>query len=263
VPPSLVWATIRAAGSLTLAGVAPDGIVPTAVANLSRGVIRGLLLSRLRLALALVFMTVAGMSIVLAAASPADDPPRDPQQGAMSPRPGNAIDRKARPRADEKISNETKLVRGRVVDPAGEPVAGARVCMGTFPIEPLGSPEQVHQPRSTSGADGRFEFVITSGEMDRAGADFEDLPLVSAHLRGFGPGWTRYDPRAPSSDLTVRLRPDDVPIEGRVIDLEGRPVPGVAVSAFHLWDYPPELFEESAGPEARSIPSSGDAGGTG
>ncbi len=41
------------------------------------------------------------------------------------------------------------------------------------------------------------------------------------------------------------MRRDDVPIEGRIIDLEGRPVPGVDVRAFHLWGDPPDFLKRA------------------
>ncbi len=42
----------------------------------------------------------------------------------------------------------------------------------------------------------------------------------------------------------MRLRRDDVPIEGRVIGLEGRPVPDLAVTVAHIAEFPPKLLEK-------------------
>src|SRR6202034_3474572 len=54
---------------------------------------------------------------------------------------------------------------------------------------------------------------------------------ILATAAGFGPDWndayedTKVDPL----HLTIQLARDDVPIEGRIVDLEGRPVPGATI----------------------------------
>src|SRR5262249_18275667 len=50
-----------------------------------------------------------------------------------------------------------------------------------------------------------------------------------AVIAGYGPAWaTVYKPE-PLADCTLKLVKDDVPIDGRVVDLEGRPIRGVTV----------------------------------
>src|SRR5262249_32282005 len=44
-----------------------------------------------------------------------------------------------------------------------------------------------------------------------------------------GPDWVDLGPRRPDGEVTLRLVKDDVPITGRVLDLEGRPVAGAFV----------------------------------
>ncbi len=55
------------------------------------------------------------------------------------------------------------------------------------------------------------------------------FPWVIASAPGFGPGWASAirEPGA-SGDLTIRLVEEGLPIEGRVVNLEGRPVAGAA-----------------------------------
>ena len=56
---------------------------------------------------------------------------------------------------------------------------------------------------------------------------------------GFGPGSAEVANRSGVlRDVTVRLVRDDLPIEGRVIDLEGRPVAGAEVVTSTLFDPP-------------------------
>ena len=54
-------------------------------------------------------------------------------------------------------------------------------------------------------------------------------PIVAALARGFGPAWASFTTADDARELTLKLVRDDVPIVGRVLDLEGRPVPGVTV----------------------------------
>ena len=61
-------------------------------------------------------------------------------------------------------------------------------------------------------------------------------PWVEASATGFGPGRARapYKPGA-SDELTIHLVEDGPPIDGRIIDLEGRPVAGARVEVERLW----------------------------
>jgi hypothetical protein len=53
---------------------------------------------------------------------------------------------------------------------------------------------------------------------------------VNASAPGFGFAWGEPGIRADAlSDVTIRLARDDHPLEGRVVDLEGRPIPGVSI----------------------------------
>ena len=47
--------------------------------------------------------------------------------------------------------------------------------------------------------------------------------------------------------LSLRLRRDDVPIEGRVINLEGRPIPGLTIRVLWLNAVPAELIDKGQG----------------
>ena len=64
----------------------------------------------------------------------------------------------------------------------------------------------------------------------------EGTPRVVATASGFGLGWA--DPEDPK-ELTVQLVPD-VPIEGRIVDAEGRPIAGVKVKTHNAWASPKE-----------------------
>ena len=52
---------------------------------------------------------------------------------------------------------------------------------------------------------------------------------------GFGPAWTKTPARDVTEDHPIQLVRDDVPINGRLVDLEGRPVSGASIRVDSLW----------------------------
>ncbi len=117
---------------------------------------------------------------------------------------------------------------GRVVDPDGRPVVGAKLGLANG-IDPARS-----DPRAISDAEGRFRFVV-----DQKGYGVEsgivDWLRVIARADGFGLGISDGKSADAGRDLTIRLVRDDAPIEGRVLDLEGRPVAGVLLRVTEFW----------------------------
>jgi RNA polymerase sigma factor (sigma-70 family) len=80
-------------------------------------------------------------------------------------------------------------------------------------------------PRAVSGPDGRFRFTYPKAELK---APYHEDVDVLALAPGFGPGWWWSEKEDAFGDITVRLA-RDVPIEGRILSQEGKPVPGVTV----------------------------------
>jgi hypothetical protein len=79
---------------------------------------------------------------------------------------------------------------------------------------------------------------------------------IAAVAPGFGPDWIALR-EANSGELILRLVKDDVPIKGRVLDLEGRPVAGVTVRVIRVRkmageDLTPWLKELQANPSDRN-----------
>jgi RNA polymerase sigma factor (sigma-70 family) len=127
------------------------------------------------------------------------------------------------PRAAAPAGEPAETVRysGRVLGPDGKPVAGARLYetpqMG-YLHEPYSTPE-----RATSGPDGRFEVTVPRTREHDYGM------VVVAAATGYGVGWVYVRSDGKRDDLTVQLVKDDVPITGQIVDLEGKPVPGVTL----------------------------------
>jgi len=233
VPAQLVHNTIRAASSMALGGAAIESVVPAAVAALARGVARTLAFSRLRTAACLIILAAVGVSIGLAASlHPTDEPSRPAEGRGMTAPARGAAAKGQEPQPEGKARGDSLVFRGQVLDPDGKPVAGASIV--------LSRPENLRPPQrlATSGADGRFEAAIPPRSIEEPGVDDPPVAHLAALAPGFGPGWVKIDRQAATNPVAIRLRRDDLPIEGRVIGLEGRGVPDAKVSVYAIADLP-------------------------
>ncbi len=146
------------------------------------------------------------------------------------------------------------MLQGRVVDPDGKPHPRARIFLGWYWETRDEKPAAL---RTTSGPDGRFRFRVDKAFFQRLG-NRELEPWNDARLLAVvpGSGLGLSDSREPdaSHGVTLRLVRDDVLITGRVINLEGRPVPGAvlrfwSVKASPAGDMGPWLREIQEGKE--------------
>ncbi len=168
---------------------------------------------------------LGSIGLVVMGRGPAAGPPGTDlrQAPAPIPTPGPIPAQSAAPEGSATLA-------GRVVDPDGEAVAGARVYLPMDWERPDRRPARPEvaarpEPRARTGFDGRFRFSVERDDPDpaRAGAGSHVLALAD----GFGP--TSGPAGEPGREPTLTLARDDAPIEGRVVDLEGRPVAGVSV----------------------------------
>jgi RNA polymerase sigma factor (sigma-70 family) len=213
VPPALVKGTVSAALSFG-AGKAAD-LVSAEVVALAKGALRNMGPSQLKTATALLValscFTGAGLVTLQAPAGGREPtaPQTTPQdkKGAAAPQP-------AAPKGGEKEAIE---VSGRVLDPDGKPVAGARLHQG-------------RAQRTASDAQGRFRFLAAPAAFPMT---------VAAAADGFGLGWVEVARPQAAAGLTLQLV-KDVPIAGRIIDPQGRPVVGATVRLVCLAATPEE-----------------------
>jgi protocatechuate 3,4-dioxygenase beta subunit len=182
-------------------------------------------LARLKVAGALLLVTglLAGGLLLGAAA-------RTPSSGekAAVPAPApNGSNRRAAPRDEDAQIN----VSGRVLDPKGQPLAGARLYVG-YSARRL--PQGFHpratafRRRATSGADGRFHFAFAGSELDARSLD-DSRPAVVAVADGYGPDWAEVGGRAEAGELTLKLV-EDFPVQGRILDQDHKPVAGAEIA---------------------------------
>ena len=213
VPSAWTHAAVRAATSGASASIPATALTARILVAMSW--------TRLREAVTIALTLGAVLSIGVFAMNqgrpepdrPPMSPKADPPRSAIAPAP-------AAPRG-------TAEVRGRVIDPAGKPVAGASVAMDSG-------------QSAVSGSDGRYTLVAPRDVLETfAKAETEDPPYLVTTAPGYGPGWAEAADRSGAlKDVTVRLAVDDLPIEGRILDLEGRPVAGAEVATSTLYDPP-------------------------
>src|SRR5262249_31009826 len=89
--------------------------------------------------------------------------------------------------------------------------------------------------QATTGPDGRFQFATEPTPPER-----RFHRKVVAVAPGYAVDWADPMQPGPDGEMTLRLVPDDVPIRGRILDLEGRPVPNALVRVVGLEPTPAE-----------------------
>lgn len=120
------------------------------------------------------------------------------------------IDADLRGGAAEMTVRSGIVIAGRVLDPAGAPVAGARVTLGREWSEP--SRNQV------TADDGIFRFSNAAS----------NATLLTIQADRFAPAERQIVPGPASGDLTITLDPG-VELAGRVVNKNGEPVPGARI----------------------------------
>jgi RNA polymerase sigma factor (sigma-70 family) len=224
VPALLAKRTIRF-GLSVAAGEPAAGVIPARVAELAAGVTRAMFVTKARLAIAVLlggclFAAGVGVRTFQAFANGQESaPPAKPE----SPTPDEAVPPK-------KADRDSIPFSGRVLDPDGKPVSDAKIYILYDSLRPLPAP-------AASDAEGRFRFHLARNDFVRSEspAPWEDARVVAV-ARGYGLGLAPFRPGKPSprTDLTIRLAKDDVPLNGRILDLQGQPVRGVTV---RVWEW--------------------------
>jgi RNA polymerase sigma factor (sigma-70 family) len=217
VPPALAATTIRF-GLRVAAGEPAAGVIPAHVADLAAGVTPAMFLTKAKLAATVLLVLgclIAGASRLTrpAMATPGEEP--KPPVDAQRPTAGQPPTPQEREGSFE--------VRGRVLDPDGQPVAAARLWFVYATVDK--APEKGW---ATSSPDGRFHFTVERSVQDPVLENPWDHTFVLAAAEGYGLAWARVRSDKPG-ELTLRLVKDDLPIQGRVIDLQGKPVAGATV----------------------------------
>ncbi len=241
VRPALANATVQAA-----LRYATGGGVNLSVAALAERVLKTMFLTKLNVgALALLACcTIAGLTALSTVRAQA--PPEMRRAVGTVAVSQNASPRSGRDPRDASAKAEKPPAawgdgvietKGRVLTPDGKPIAGAQITIWWYAIISHGwhhhsFPEARPQLIATTGPDGSFRAsfpkstVANSFSTTQVQQPWKWLEVV-ASAQGYGPAWGWIDRE--TNEYTLRLVEDDVPVRGRVLDLQGRPVPGAKV----------------------------------
>jgi RNA polymerase sigma factor (sigma-70 family) len=218
-PAALVKAAIGAALPFA-AGRSAAALCSEQAAGLIEGGLQAMFLNKLKktalLLLVGLIATAAALAQGVIAAGKADRPPA--AEGAKAPaapaRPPAAKDKDSLPYG------------GRVLGPDGKPVRGAKLYLTVasgYHKRPRPSPEY-----GTTGPDGRFTFSVPKAKFA------ERWTVVAATAPGYGAGWVQVKAGDRRDNLTIRLVPDDGPITGQIVDLEGKPIRGATLTVLQI-----------------------------
>jgi RNA polymerase sigma factor (sigma-70 family) len=242
----LALAATSAAGASPLRQVeavlaAANGAPPVAVARLAEGVaVRGGVNKSVTAALLLAGTVALGFGL------PSARPPATAQ-----PRPDDSPPAaEAKPTAPAKPAADSRQISGRVLGPDGKPVAGAKLFMPVLKNGLRVSVEDVEvREIGTSGADGRYTVSVSLLS--------KDLPWcwAIAYAPGFGVDWVQVNVNeaVPAGEQVLRL-PEDVPIVGRLVSTEGRPLAGLSVVPAYVSVPPGEKLDDYLAQWKRKIP---------
>ncbi len=136
--------------------------------------------------------------------------------------------------------DEPKLAsrfEGRVMNSDGHPVPDARIYLSVTTQEPKSN----QAIRARTDAEGRFAFEASDMTfLDTDGLPARKAGLLVAIAEGYGPDWEyvwnrqgslawRSDKRAHRTHFELELVHADVPIQGRFLDADGKPLAGAIV----------------------------------
>ncbi len=227
-------AAVPAALTRSTVAAAVGGSTSAVAAALSTHIVRSLFMTKLKIAATAMLAAASLVSIgVVAVGAWRPEPPAvamAPQAGEMKRQPAAKDAPRTNPNPDPADADLID-VRGRVVDPSGRPVAGASVKAAILDrqTDPI--------PATTSGPDGTFHLRVPPWRRNSALRQPEAMfPWVIATAKGFGPGWasTVREPGGPE-ETTIQLVGSGPPIEGRIVDLEGRIVAGARIKVERIW----------------------------
>jgi RNA polymerase sigma factor (sigma-70 family) len=225
LPAALAQVTVRSALSGTAGKAAPGG-ASAAVAALAQGVTRDM--NRTKGKIATVLFLLAGLlaaGVGVASKRLPATPPEPARPPAKAGPPAAPKADTARAEAPDEVA-----VSGRVLGADGRPFAGAKVFFRRLGGGPGGLSASGPAPaQATADARGAFRFRISRKAYTSENEEGDWLRGAVVGLgAGHGPGLAFVATAEQLADVTVKLV-KDLPLEGRVVTLEGKAVPGARV----------------------------------
>jgi RNA polymerase sigma factor (sigma-70 family) len=243
VRPALVDSTVQAA-----LHYAAGGAVSGSAAALAERTLKVIFLTKLKTSAVtlLAAFAVASLAAVAVAQVRAawDKPPSVAVPGATPP---SSARPRPRPLPDVVAAKQEKSAaawgdgivetRGRVLGPDGKPMAGAELTLWWYQIVPVAwhhhdFPTARPKLVATTGPDGTFKATFPKSVVANAFSTTQiqnpwKWMAITAAAEGYGPAWGSIHDE--TNNYELKLVEDDVPVRGRILDLQGRPVSGVSV----------------------------------
>jgi RNA polymerase sigma factor (sigma-70 family) len=225
VPAPLLRATARAALEYG-AGRAATALVSGRAATLVEGGLKAMTAANVRIATMIVLAlgalgTGAGILASHVVAGPGEAPAQARPPAASAPAEGSTS-----PPAAAHSPAGIEL-RGRVLGGDSKPVAGAELFAPKPDRDETAPGNTVRMERvGAADANGRFQVRLSAPARRRS--------YLVAHAAGLGVDWLELVEDRLPDEVTFRL-PKDVPITGRVVSTEGKPVAGASVSAVAVY----------------------------
>ena len=214
--PKLARATVPERLARATVVAATGGITSAGAMLMAELMVKGMLVTKLKMAstAALAALTLALGGLVVARAGLPEASKVEPAQAPSAPLPAGKSP------AGESV---------RVVDPDGRPVPGARVYQSPTRFRSYDRVPFAALKLAETGPDGVFPLA---SDLAKAATDHElnIVAMVDGYGPAFGFGPAFADPAVVVDGMKrLQLVRDDVPIRGRVLDIEGRPVAGASV----------------------------------
>jgi len=222
----LTQATVRAARQIALGEPATVGTISTASAALIEKTLRTMMITRLKIAAAAAIIVGTLTWVVTGLAAIGPNISNELASGphgivADGPAPKDLADSAKAAKA------EMLTVQGRVLGPDGKPAAGAALFMvdaGRLrePADPV--------LQAKADIDGTFRLTLPKAKLEEVlGRTPWASFTILATADGLGLDWVELR-KLPDEDLILKLVDDSVPISGRILDLQGRPIASVKVT---------------------------------
>jgi len=205
LPPLLVASTVRA-GLASATGQITGTLISAQVESLAQCGVGSLLTKKTSIAVVLLVSLMLSFGGLWAY--------RAVPRGTRAEAPAAPPPQFSPARSDSK--DHANDIKGRVLDPDGKLLAGATVY-----FVPKSARKKVDlKLRAVTDKEGAFR-------LSPAPADMQSGARLLATAPGLGPDWADVKK---DGETTLRLVKDDVPIRGRVVDLEGQPIADVTVA---------------------------------
>jgi uncharacterized GH25 family protein len=135
-------------------------------------------------------------------------------------RPGVGVD-KSPAKKTANATEEEVAFSGTVLDPDGKPVVGAVIALGEWNADNT----QIATELTKTDDSGRFRCAVPALPPGQS-----EYRTLVARAAGFAAVWVELRQLTkPGQEAELRLAKAEVPVRGRVLTLEGRPIPGAVV----------------------------------